>query len=521
MLLLLTLVCSFLFSCGEYKDPLKDPSGNQGPIRPSLDDDPTNDFTVTLMKDGEVFVPDTAIDVYWSDGYDTFVAPVVDGVARIDGLDGDYNVVLSATPSGFSYNPNGNKVTNLNKHIQIHFYDISGAKDKLTPATPSGNIKDDGDLIRSSLNRISETGVYTIKISKPGERYYFEYSPQTNGVYTIESWVSIVDDEVNPLAYSITGTAQGGFWGEYPVTDYGEVGSYTHNYIHTVEIADENISSGGGSLSFYFALGAESKSEIYPITYSFAIKKNGGFSNDRESEVMISADADWSHFDFDAFNALAGSEIAYAETPVKDKNGNDVPGAYVFDQRYYKLWAIEDGGDGVYHVYDEEKYASTGGYGPVLFAYITESTRVTSAFTTMEAAGNSALTVNVVENHKQFIEGWSGMLSSDKNYYCEADCPCRTEAESKGEVHHACPPSCTKCKCRKCPEEMLGAEGYADWCNSDGVVPVTEELKHFLQSFAISRNYYMDGYGYAESKLPVQPYEDSQWLFACGYYVNG
>ena len=506
MLLILALLTGFMYSCGEYKPPVGGDEEDDGGVKhPVLDDDPTNDFTVTLMKDGQPFIPGTAIDVYWNDGYDIHVAPIgSDGVARIDGLDGDYRVVLSTTPSGYAYDPNGYKATNNSRNVVIEIYDLN-------PVLGGNSVED--------IKKVDSTGVYSVTITEPGQQVFFEYSPQTNGTYTIESWVSVADDEVNPICTSYTGSIQAGLYGSYRVTDYGEIGSFTHNFIHTVNIADENIAGVGNSLSFIFSVSAEAKSGVYPVTYSFAIKKNGGFSNDREDKVMIPAKADWSHFDFDAFNALAGGTLVGAKTLFKDENGNEKEGAWVYDQRNYRLWKISEGGDGVYHVYDEEKYASTGGYGPILVAYITESCGYLDAFTKLES-NQATLTVNGFENHKQFIEGWDGMLENSPYYYCEGDCPCRAEAEEKGEIHHACPPSCTKCKCRKCPEEMMGAEGYADWVNDDGVAPVTEELVHFMQSLCTSQGYFIDGEGFVEKKTGANAYEDSQWLFACAYYAD-
>ena len=503
LLLLLALTASFLFSCGEYKPPLNTEKDEDGLIRPGLDDDPTNDFTVSLIKDGQPFIPTTALDVYWSDGYDIFVAAVGDdGIARVDGLDGDYRVVLSSTPSGYAYDPNGNKATNINRNIEIELFDLN--------PVIGGNTADD-------IREISETGIYSVTITEPGQRVWFEYSPQYNGVYTVESWVSVTDDEVNPICIEHVGSRFTGYFDEIRVSEFGEVGSFTHNFIHTVKIADENIAGVGNSLSFTFSVGAESKSGVYPVNYSFAIKRNGEFDYNRASEIMVPMKADLSHFDFDAFNALAGGEIIGAEILFKDKNGVEKPGAYVFDDSVYRLWKISEGGDGVYHLYDEVKYASTGGYGPVLVAYISSACRfVGEPFTMIEAAGNKALTVNGNENHKQFIEGWNAIAGT--SYYCTSDCPCLIEAESNGQVHYACDESCTKCDCRKCPAEMIGKRGYADICNADGVAPVTEELKYFLQSFSISQRYFADGNGWAE-KAGIHAYEESQWLFACGYYA--
>lgn len=505
LLLVLTLLSGFLFSCGQYTPPAKDPEEEgDGIKRPVLDNDPTNDFTVSLVKGGKPFVPATAIDVYWSDGYDIFVGAVgSDGVARVDGLDGDYRVVLSTTPSGYAYNPNGNKATNDNKNITIELFDLN--------PVVGGNTTDD-------LREISDTGIYSVTIHEPGQKVYFEYSPQYNGVYTVESWVSVTDDEVNPLCTELIGTRQGGYYDEIQVSAVGEVGSFTRNFIHTVKIADENIGGVGNSLSFTFSVSAEAKSGVYPVTYSFAIKRDGGFDYNRPDQIMIPRAADMSAFDFAAFNALAGGTLVGAETLFKDENGVEKPGAYVFDQSRYKLWKISEGGDGVYHVYDEEKYASTGGYGPILVVYIDKPCRFVDApFTTIESAGNRVLTVNGYENHKQFIEGWDALISSD--YYCVSECPCRQAAIAKGEVHYACDLDCAACSCRKCPEEMMGQGGYVDWCNDDGVAPVTDEIIHFLQSFSVSQRYFADGDGWAE-KRGIYAYEDSQWLFACAYYAD-
>ena len=77
-------------------------------------------------------------------------------------------------------------------------------------------------------------------------------------------------------------------------------------------------------------------------------------------------------------------------------------------------------------------------------------------------------------------------------------------------------------ECRQCPAELKGKAGYADYCNSDGVYAVTEELKHFLQSYSISQRLFADGNGWVEENptVKVDAKEADQWLFACGYYVE-
>ena len=66
----------------------------------------------------------------------------------------------------------------------------------------------------------------------------------------------------------------------------------------------------------------------------------------------------------------------------------------------------------------------------------------------------------------------------------------------------------------------IGLAGYASYTNSDGVYAVTEELKHFLQSFSISQRMFADGNGWVEENptVKVDAREEDQWLFACGYH---
>ncbi len=514
--ILLVLSTLLLSSCGEMKKALNDiPENDNSKLpggtveKPKLDDDPTNDFTVRLRVNEEDFIPQVAINVYWNDGYNIHIAPIDEtGIARIDGLDGDYSVTLSSAPSGYSYDPNAYVATNDNRDIIIDMYD-SGAV----------NSKETGLY---SCIRVNTTGVYTVTINedvldvnndgKNVDVAYFEFAPQLNGVYTIESWVNIVDDDVNPVCIAFNGSSQYKY-GEYRVTEVGACGSYTRNFIHTVKIADENISAGGSQV-FTFGITAETKSGVYPVTYTFAIKRDGGFDHNRPAKVMVAPKFDWTGFDFEAFEALAGGKIVGTEMPYSDEPGSTL----VFDQRNFKVWEKSEGGDGIYHVYDPDKYASTGGYGPMLVAYINRPSKyIDQSFVNVESLGSSYLTVeNGTLNYKQFIEGFDKVAS--EGYYCLFNCPCHKDQEDGSPK--ACPPSCTGCagQCTPCPEELLGKEGYSQRCNSDGVAPVTPELAECLQKIAIKQIYFADGEGTIDGRNDIYAFEDSQWLFACGYY---
>ena len=502
--LLLTLATLFsVVSCGEFKPAvgIGQGSGSGGSTEsPGMDGDPSNDFTVQLRLNEEPYVPTVDIKVYWNDGYNIHIATVDEtGMARIDGLDGDYQVTLSTVPQNCAYDSNGYIATNDNKNIVIDLYDLNLLRGKGTGLY--------------ECYEISGTGVYTVTVTDESDLSYIQFAPQMNGVYTVESWVDVSLDDVSPYCLAYLGSTQYKY-GEYRVNEVGVCGSYTRNFIHTVNIADDNISSGGGgSQTFTFAVGAETKSGVYPVNLTFAIKRNGGFDLEKNQKETVIPGQDWSAFDFDAFNALAGGEIVGAETLYRG-----IEGCYIFDQDNYKIWEISEGGDGVYHVFDKEKYPETGGYGPILVAYITEACRyIDRSFTTIEDVGNSALIVDGVYNYRLFIKGFKGMAES--GYYCVSECLCHLDGSTL-----ACLEGCIDCheNCNQVSPEQMNMKGYADYANADGVAPVTAELARFLQGFATTQRYFADGAGWVETSStdPIDAYEDSQWLFACGFYIN-
>ncbi len=63
----------------------------------------------------------------------------------------------------------------------------------------------------------------------------------------------------------------------------------------------------------------------------------------------------------------------------------------------------------------------------------------------------------------------------------------------------------------------LFVAAFADNTNKDGCYPVTEEIRLFLQNYAVAQRYFMDGRGWAESH-GYKSSEEDQWLFNCGYY---
>lgn len=490
-------------------------SGDDMPDAPVLDGDPTNDFTVTLRADGEPYSPRMKMYAYWSDGFSVHTAPIDEnGVARIDGLDGDYKVTLSAVPNEYTYDPNTHIATNDARNIVLDLY-------TLNHLTGSGTGMYD-------CYHFSKTGVYSAVIESAEDEIWFQYAPDGSGTYTVESWVDTTADNINPYIEVYGGSSQFKYHIR-TVNDGGAMGSYTINFVHTVQIAAENISSGG-QVVYTFALKADSKNNKYPITVTFAVKRDGDFelggtNNGSASKGLVVPQFDFSQYDVENHNYDDSYTMKYPEYLFEGTSDT-----YIFDEERFKLWEIEKGGDGFYHVYDKEKYPDTEGYGPILYANITSACRfIDKAFTDIEYGSNamdgtatiinSALSING-KNYKHFIEGHTQLVKF--GYYCVSSCPCH--ASSQENTDWACTPDCTKCdkECRRCPEELIGHEGYRAYANDDGMVAVTAELKEFLLGYCEKQIFFYDGRGTLEdgpiNGVYYQAVGESGWLFACAYY---
>ncbi len=534
---LLLLICSLFSACGEYVQGVSRPQNQTGNsvVATTPNGEIENPFTVCLTftnSDGKVtYIPtaESPVEIQWSDGYSVHTAQLgPDGIARIGGLDGDYKVTVNNLPEGYTYNPNIYTADNNHRHVEIEMHQI-------VPTRGSG-------INEYSCISIRNTGVYCIEVKSADQVTYFEFAPSRSGTYSVQSWMDVTANEINPYAEYWGANAM---WKKLQSTHDtgGPEGSYTKNFVMDVQIADENISSsGGGAAAFTFGVGATQKSGKYPIKIYIAITLDGEFSLDYTDAEIIVPTADLESIKtylLGAGQQFTQGTFHWAETRQYSANSGT---SGIFDGDNYKLWPKSQGGDDLYHKYDPAKYPSTGGYGPVLFAKITEACRFLEnqsgkvALTQIEYAGNKALTVsNGTQNYKLFIEGWSYLNSTTLDvdpvygkvpYFCDYYCPCREERtctsyQLLGEVG-TCTTGCTKClpTCNQCPEEGIGHSGYAAYSLWEGCAPVTQELKEFLQKFAISRSLFMDGQGYVETYPEIQIFasEEDQWLFACGYF---
>lgn len=135
------------------------------------------------------------------------------------------------------------------------------------------------------------------------------------------------------------------------------------------------------------------------------------------------------------------------------------PVNHLLDTDMFKLWKKQDGGDGYYHFYDE-----ITGYGDLIYAKINQDNEIM-----------------ITEKRTGFLDDLVRCYVGNKDY---------------GSFMKA----------------------YGNYCNADGVYPVTEELQIFLQGYASGQSIFNDGNSIAEKELGYNAGEHDMWLFACGYY---
>lgn len=520
-ILLALLLIFAMAGCGEYTEGSTATRDTYVEIDPGeVDPDAEDTSTVTLMLNGMPITESPGfyamyleMEIYaqWSDGHTVVVSKFDEqGVAVATGLDGDYSVTLSAVPGDYTYNINGYTSDNFNRRIEIELHRILYGDG---PGT---------DLYYPYIKEFSDQGVYEITVDSPDQVVLCRFAPAVSGIYTIETWVSVAEDNVNPQYDYYYGSVAAAYYG-YTIDDGGAEGTYTKNIKDVRTVDDAEIGN-----VFIFGIHATAKDGQYPITVQLAVLKTGEMSDRYHKTFMVPQE-----------------NLRYAKVGAGEFTNywtQQPNGTFLLDDSKCRLWRVEDGGDGYYHIYDEVEYAAKGGWGPTLYAQIvgsgvntdtwecygTGATIMGYSLSLVEWLQNGNNMLTLMENdmfysYKQFIEGF-GSLSSihggfEGSNYCVTICPCHKDDDSP--VVWACESPCETCHsaCTQVLPELYGAPGYADAVNSDGLYPVTEELQHFLQVFAECHNLFCDGTGDAEMKGLASD-QSSMWLWAVGYYTG-
>jgi hypothetical protein len=478
-----------LAGCTEYNNPNESGGDESGtittPTEPTTPTPtPTEEgvFSVTLYYNNLKYIPSETIYALWNDGQSINSAQFVSGVAKISGLDGDYNVTLSALPTGYTYEPNIYSATNDDKDIIITLY-------RITPTSGAGTGKYDESIL------LTGTGAYRATLYSSSQTVFFKYTPTYAGTYSMTSLLSVTANEINPILDVYWGNSQ---WVPDDPTeiidDGGSANTYTKNFRWEVYRASDE------QPTYTFAIHAECINEsAFPVNIDFLLVREGDYTRDDGSYEII----------YPTFNI---TEVEQPSGTFKYAYNIDSNNPKTFQSSYFKL----NPDDGFYHVYDLTKYASTNGYGPVLYAKLTKDCEVMQ---TRDASGK------IVENNG-FLNLLVSLKVNGKNYN-----PFFFEINADGSIKYQ---NRLNSQGIDTGNSINFPSGYTDtyrdsfgqpvtsgtiykYINSDGAYPVTAELKQFLQDFAVGNRFFMDGFGSLESS-GYNSDEDSQWLFACGYY---
>lgn len=275
IILLAAFIMAFSFAgCGEYKAPVDpgtsvNPGGQETP--PGDTDDPDKPdnpkdgiFTVTLRYLSSTFHPEEKITAYWNelDSSRIYRADFSDdGVASIEGLDGDYKVTLSTVPAGYTYDPNSDNLiaTNDNKEVTINLM-------KLTATSGSGTSFDSEKRIT-----LTSLGAYRATLTSPDQKLHYFYTPRASGLYSVVSLIDVTANVINPILDIYTANA-GGFTLFLETRDGGgSENTFTKNFRWEISLASESVGS-----PFGFVIRADSlNAEAFPVDIDFYIDKDG------------------------------------------------------------------------------------------------------------------------------------------------------------------------------------------------------------------------------------------------------
>lgn len=498
-------VCLVTGCGGTYIPPQGDGSGDgtNRPVAPPSDEQSTGDYTVRLVnQDGTVYTQEKEISVTWSDGITQPVTAKIgeDNIARANALDGDYRISLSGLEAEYAYDPNGNIATSYARKIDVTVY-------KITKVSASS-----GKTLETAFE-LSKEGAYSFSVGNAFAEKYFMFEPKIQGTYEVRSFANIDENLINPKLRECFGTRFGKRTKGSFIKGGGATNTFTVNFVYEHGFNYDEL----GNIML-FGITAETRTQEYPVTVTFLVKRTGDYRRDDIMSTMVMPNQ------FASVQSGEETEQAFKSRMMRFmRGGNGLSNYYVniFDATNGYMnsdYVVYDEHSKYYYVYDPV----TQTRGAVLCAKITKPSAVfddpedtTSpkvSFSDVEYQGNKALTINdnydwnykktkpeynhrdpVYLNYKVFIEGYNGIAAHED----PVNFPGLKEQFKQYE----------------------GVFGYADFADDiEGVYPVTKELQRFLQGYAVSARLFLDGNGFAEAK-GFRAAEEDQWLFACGYFV--
>ena len=543
MVFMLLFVIS-LSGCGIYRppiitenpydeeDPLTPPGGNKDPSKDPNNDEPV--FTVTLYSEGRRFSPNVIFYAQWTSDDKTEIvnAPFnALGVAQTTGLDGEYRVTLSGLPDDYTYDPNGIYVDNDHRDVSIELLTII--------ETPKSAPKYESSIV------ISQLGTYRHTFESADESVWYQYFPQAQGKYVIESWVDVTENEINPTMEWFYGNPQYVNI-DYPAGTYDD-GSTSSTFSKNFKFELE-LSSGMVGNVWIFRLFAACKGEL-PIDVDFTIKLVGDYSgtDDVFDPVLpngpfriINPEGKWTYNYADNDKVLDSKRFKL--------NWVDVNNNGKYDSEYTDLnlngkfdegdeWR-DTNGDGVYTPSVDQWWDLNGNgrfdlnvdlwidngngrpeCGGDEWIDTNKNGKFDEGDPWRDENGNGVCDFDLGDGYYREYDpvkyadndGWGPILFAKLN----KDIEVMNYGDDGGGGHFANP----NVRLRFDGKDYINfMETYFKYCNKEGAHPVTKELKDFLQHYASTQSLFCDGESLAETHYGLKANEEDMWLFACGYF---
>lgn len=268
LLLILAALFTIVFAgCGTFSPPIElpeEPIEGENPVTPPIEpgDDDRDIYRVNLTCENQPFYPTEPMFALWTGEEGVHMAQFNRlGIAQIADLDGEYRVTLSNLPKGYTYDINGYSVDNTKMDVTIELFKIVSERDLHSSYT---------DLYHCV--EVKSMGTYRTVITSASEWIYYEFSPTQQGRYSIESWVDVTANDINPKVMIYMGNSQMKYLLRTQ-DDGGTESTYTKNFRYEVSLRQDELGH-----VFTFAVGASKIGNTYPVTLDFTIKREGEVS---------------------------------------------------------------------------------------------------------------------------------------------------------------------------------------------------------------------------------------------------
>ncbi len=401
----------------------------------SGDEVETEGFTVKLVvEDGGELPALDGISAVWTGRSQVYTAPFDErGVASSEKPDGEYKVTLSATPAGYTYDPNIYEASNKSKTVEILLY-------KIKEMSGSGSMTD------SACYKLPSAGTYRFQFARAEQQLGFVFVPTQSGTYRFSTLMDVTANEVTATFYKHA--VQFINPQEITKTNGAATNTYTKNFIVNVEIPEDELGQ-----AHYFSIKIHSlSSNIYPVSIDMRLERPGDYSRpDGWTVAEVPTDIPQA-------TTVAGKTFRFIASLNRNVLDQRLVGSYTAEGKFQPLI----GSDGFYRINDGVDDGDIDN-NPVLYAKLKDSIP------------------GILENgmNDPLVRHKLGNVMVDYTAFYRA---------------------------------------HLAKTNADGCIPVTAALQEYLYNFSVSNQYFWDGNGWAETNGGQQSDEESQWLFACGYY---